>query len=126
MEPRIQYDEYEAAYEQARKDKESFPEGFRPSVRHIAARNMIQDAIGGGMGSAQSVELTPINHDQDGVWYGVTVVQKPGRRSIDNRVSLIAGYAGLNIHVVEDGETDDDVDELDDDEKPRLTYRLVK
>jgi hypothetical protein len=128
MEPRISPDDFEKAKEQARKDQQTFPDDFRPSVRMVAARNMIQDAIGGSMGSAESVELTPFNQTEDGVWFGITVRQDPGQRSINSRVSLIAGYAGLKIHVLEDGEVPDDVDrdDVDRDDLPQLTYRVFR
>jgi len=121
----VSEDDFEQYAENARDDRDSFPDGFRPGVALIAARNAIQDKKGGSMGPIQSVELTPVTQNEDGVRYAVTVVQDAGQRAIPADVSAIAGHAGLKVHVLESGEYEDA--ELDDeDERPNLTYRLVR
>lgn len=118
-------DEFEQYVDEARDDRDSFPEDFQPSVALVAARNAIQSEVGGSMGPLKSVELTPVFQNEDGVRYAVTVVQERGQRAIRPDVAAIAGHAGLKTHVLESGEYDED--ELDDDEeRPRLTYRLIR
>jgi hypothetical protein len=124
----VEADEFEQYVNEARTDRDSFPDEFQPEIGLVAARNAILNEKGGSMGPIESIELTPVFQNEDGVLYAVTVVQEPGKRSIPTDVSAIAGHAGLKVNVLESGELDNDMDadELDDDELPRLTYRLVR